>query len=67
MLYKKYHRNYVSLFKFGARFRLGTHSVEIVDKEPIYSEYSHYIEVRCHYLWWKLIKSNGKLVKYDVI
>lgn len=67
MLYKKYHRNYISLFKLGARFTF-SNRLEIVDKEPIYSKCSHYIEVRSHYyLWWKLIKSDGKLIKYNVV
>lgn len=67
MLYKKYHRNFVRQFKIGTKFTFSNRPVEIVDKEPIYSKYSHYIEVRSHYLWWKLIKSDGKLIKYDVI
>ena len=62
---KKYHRSYISLFKLGAKFRhfYGNLPVETVEEEPLYSD-SHDIEVRGHYLWWKLIDFNGIINKY---
>jgi len=69
MLYKKYHRNFVKQFKIGAKFRWsGSDRPYMVEVEPFYSKGNNCIEVSPgHYLWWKLIKSNGKLIKYDVI
>ena len=65
MLYKKYHRNFVKQFKVGTKIRhtSSNYPVEIVEEGPLYSD-SYFIEVRGHYIWWKLIDFNGIINKY---
>lgn len=65
MLYKKCHRNFISQFKFGAKFKYGNRPAEIVERGPLYSENSHCINVQGKFLWWKLVNSNGK-INYDI-
>jgi len=66
MLYKKYHRNFVSQFKIGTRFKFiaNNNLTEIVKDGPYYFERTNYIEVRgSGYIWWKLVLPGGKINK----
>ena len=71
MLYKKYHRNFVSQFKVGTEFFDNNSSV-IVEDGPFYFKRSNYIGIQGYsFLWWILIypngKINGKIKKVNVI
>ena len=63
MLYKKFHRNYVSQFKKGVRFDIL--SAKTVMQEPWYDNVN---EVVCmsdnEYGQWDLVYYNGRINKY---
>ena len=64
MLYKKYHRNYVSQFKKGAKFRIfNSGYLAEVTKEPcIYQTDGGSKAIRVNY-GWRLIFSGGIINK----
>ena len=68
MLYKKYHRSYVSQFKKGTKykFKYSPHEDAIKDIvwiEPRYLELEHNIEIRglYDYTWLTIVFRNGKI------
>lgn len=68
MLYKKYHRNYVSQFKKGVKVKFMYNDMiyEVV-KEPYYSNDNHRIEFRSssYFCIWLLIYPSG-FINYDI-
>ena len=63
MLYKKYHRNYVSQFKKGTKFRWNTENSEVVVIEPYFSNDYHEIHISDVKYGWVLVFSGGKINK----
>lgn len=70
MLYKKYHKNYVSQFKKGTKFSYKTYNNEIykdtVRVEPFYKD----IQNKCIHMTgkkygWTLVYCNGR-VDYEI-
>lgn len=63
MLYKKYHRSYVSQFKKGVKFNIL--SVEAVLYEPWYDNVNKAVCISgSRYGYWTLVYSDGKIDKY---
>lgn len=58
MLYKKYHRKYVSRFKKGAKFRYREYE-GIIEIKPWWSGRRIYINV--NWINWTLVFPNGRL------
>jgi len=61
MLYKKYHRSYVSQFKKGVKFRYKEYSAEVVEVEPYFKVDFHEIHVNGDKYRWILVYSIGRI------
>lgn len=65
MLYKKYHRNYISKFKKGTRYGYKAYSGEIykdiVRREPFYNNGG--INITGKKFGWTLVYSGGRINK----
>lgn len=61
MLYKKYHRSYVSQFKKGVEFRYKSHKC-VVTREPYYYNEMIYV-IDSESGRWELVFCNGKISK----
>ena len=62
MLYKKYHRFYVSQFKKGVKFRYKSHKC-VVTREPYYYNEMIYV-TDSDSGRWELVYYNGRINKY---